>query len=67
MAIDLGKLRWLMIERESSSASLPWLVILVFWLAIVSPASAYSPLQMQPLFAPYSFAPSQFQPRSTLS
>ena len=35
MAIDLGKLRWLMIEQESSSASLPLLVLLVFWLAIV--------------------------------
>ena len=35
MAIDLGKLRWLMIEQESGSASLPLLVLLVFWLAIV--------------------------------
>jgi len=35
MAIDLGKLRWLMIEQESSSASLPLLVLLVLWLAIV--------------------------------
>ena len=35
MAIDLGKLRWLMIEQESSSASLPLLVLLVFWLAII--------------------------------
>ena len=35
MAIDLGKLRWLMIERESGSASLPLLVLLVFWLAII--------------------------------
>jgi hypothetical protein len=35
MVIDLGKLRWLMIEQESSSASLPLLVLLVFWLAIV--------------------------------
>ena len=35
MAIDLGKLRWLMIEQESGSASLPLLVLLVFWLAII--------------------------------
>ena len=35
MAIDLGKLRWLMIEQESSSVSLPLLVLLVFWLAII--------------------------------
>ena len=35
MAIDLGKLRWLMIQQESGSASLPLLVLLVFWLAIV--------------------------------
>ncbi len=35
MAIDLGKLRWLMFEQESTSVSLPLLAVLVFWLAIV--------------------------------
>jgi hypothetical protein len=35
MAIDLGKLRWLMFEQGSSSISLPLLAMLVFWLAIV--------------------------------
>jgi hypothetical protein len=35
MAIDLGKLRWLMIEQESSSVSLPLLALLVLWLAII--------------------------------
>jgi hypothetical protein len=35
MAIDLGKLRWLMFEQESASVSLPLLAVLVFWLATV--------------------------------
>jgi hypothetical protein len=35
MAIDLGKLRWLMFEQGSASVSLPLLAVLVFWLAIV--------------------------------
>jgi hypothetical protein len=35
MAVDLGKLRWLMFEQGSSSVSVPLLVVLVFWLAIV--------------------------------
>jgi hypothetical protein len=35
MAIDLGKLRWLMFEQENTSVSLPLLAVLVFWLAIV--------------------------------
>jgi hypothetical protein len=35
MAIDLGKLRWLMFEQGSTSISLPLLAVLVFWLAIV--------------------------------
>ena len=35
MAIDLGKLRWLMFEQGSASVSLPLLGVLVFWLAIV--------------------------------
>jgi Protein of unknown function (DUF4239) len=35
MAIDLGKLRWLMFEQGSTSISLPLLGVLVFWLVIV--------------------------------
>jgi hypothetical protein len=35
MAIDLGKLRWLMFEQGSASVSLPLLGMLVFWLALV--------------------------------
>ena len=35
MAVDLGKLRWLMFEQGSTSVSLPLLAVLVFWLAIV--------------------------------
>ena len=35
MAIDLGKLRWLMFEEGNTSVSLPLLAVLVFWLAIV--------------------------------
>ena len=35
MAIDLGKLRWLMFEQGSTSISLPLLWVLVFWLALV--------------------------------
>jgi len=35
MAIDLGKLRWLMFEQGSTSISLPLLWMLVFWLVIV--------------------------------
>jgi hypothetical protein len=35
MAIDLGKLRWLMFEQGSTSISLPLLAVLVFWLVIV--------------------------------
>jgi hypothetical protein len=35
MAVDLGKLRWLMFEQGSTSISIPLLAMLVFWLAIV--------------------------------
>ena len=35
MAVDLGKLRWLMFEQGNTSMSLPLLAVLVFWLAIV--------------------------------
>jgi hypothetical protein len=35
MAIDLGKLRWLMFEEGSTSISLPMLAVLIFWLAMV--------------------------------
>jgi hypothetical protein len=35
MAIDLGKLRWLMFEQGSTSISLPLLWVLIFWLALV--------------------------------
>jgi hypothetical protein len=35
MAIDLGKLRWLMFEQGNTSVSLPLLAVLVFWLVIV--------------------------------
>ena len=35
MAIDLGKLRWLMFEQGSTSISLPLLWMLIFWLALV--------------------------------
>ena len=35
MAIDLGKLRWLMLEQGNASVSLPLLAVLVFWLVIV--------------------------------
>jgi 4-amino-4-deoxy-L-arabinose transferase-like glycosyltransferase len=35
IAMNLGKLRWLMLEQGSSSVSKPLLVMLVFWLAIV--------------------------------
>src|SRR5260221_3062682 len=37
MAIDLGKLRWLMFEQENTSVSLPLLAVLVFWLPIFFP------------------------------
>jgi hypothetical protein len=35
MAVDLGKLRWLMFEQGSTSISMPLLAVLVFWLVIV--------------------------------
>jgi hypothetical protein len=35
MAVDLGKLRWLMFEQGNTSISLPVLMVLVFWLAVV--------------------------------
>ncbi len=35
MAIDLGKLRWLMFEEGNTSVSLPLLAVLIFWLAII--------------------------------
>jgi hypothetical protein len=35
MAIDLGKMRWLMFEQGGSSISMPLLVMLVFWLTII--------------------------------
>jgi hypothetical protein len=35
IVIDLGKTRWLMFEQGSSSVSLPLLVALIFWLAVI--------------------------------
>lgn len=35
MAVDLGKLRWLMFEQATTGISMPLLAVLVFWLAIV--------------------------------
>jgi hypothetical protein len=35
MAVDIGKLRWLMFEQGTTGISLPLLAVLVFWLAIV--------------------------------
>ena len=35
MAIDLGKLRWLMYEQAITSVSMPLLVVLVLWLAVI--------------------------------
>ena len=35
IAIDIGKLRWLMFEQASTSVSLPLLVVLIFWLTLV--------------------------------
>ena len=35
MAVDLGKLRWLMFEQGTTGISKPLLVVLVLWLAIV--------------------------------
>ena len=35
MAIDLGKLRWLMYEQATTSVSMPLLVVLVLWLAVI--------------------------------
>ena len=35
MAIDLGKMRWLMFEQGGSFISTPLLAVLVFWLAII--------------------------------
>jgi hypothetical protein len=35
MAVELGKLRWLMFEQGTIGISTPLLVVLVFWLAIV--------------------------------
>jgi hypothetical protein len=35
MAIDLGKMRWMMFEQAGSFISIPLLAVLVFWLAII--------------------------------
>ena len=49
LAVDLGKLRWLMLEQESTSISIPLLAVLVFWLAIVFASFGLFARQMQPL------------------
>lgn len=35
VAVDLGQTRWLLFEQTETSISLPMLIILVFWMAIV--------------------------------
>jgi hypothetical protein len=35
MAIDLGKMRWLMFQQATTSVSLPLLVVLILWLTLV--------------------------------
>jgi Protein of unknown function (DUF4239) len=35
IAIDLGRARWLMFEQASSSVSVPVLLVVVFWLAVI--------------------------------
>jgi len=35
MAVDIGKMRWMMVEQGSTSVSMPLLAVLVFRLALV--------------------------------
>jgi hypothetical protein len=35
LAMDLGETRWLMIEQATNSVATPFLVILIFWFAII--------------------------------
>jgi len=35
MSVNLGQLRWLLFEQSGSAISMPMLVVLVFWLAII--------------------------------
>ena len=46
IAIDLGKLRWLLFEQSSSSISTVFLIVVVFWLTIIFMSFG--------LFAPYN-------------
>jgi hypothetical protein len=46
--LDIGQTRWLQYAQGSTSISMPLLVVLVFWLTIISSASACLPLPMAP-------------------
>jgi hypothetical protein len=35
MTVEIGQMRWLLFEQSGSSISTPFLVVLVFWLAII--------------------------------
>jgi len=35
LAADLGQMRWLLYEQEESSVSVPMLIIVISWLAII--------------------------------
>jgi hypothetical protein len=35
MAINLGQTRWLLFEQSGSSISMPFLVVVVFWLSVL--------------------------------
>jgi hypothetical protein len=45
MAVDLGKLRWLMFEQATTGISMPLLAVLVFWLvAVFASFGLFAPL-----------------------
>jgi len=43
VAVDLGQTRWLLFEQTETSISLPMLIILVFWMAIVFVSGLFAP------------------------
>jgi hypothetical protein len=66
IVIDLGKTRWLMFEQRRSSVSLPLLVALIFWLAVIFCSFDLLALRNATVVArPSVSARCRFQPRSS--
>jgi hypothetical protein len=64
-SLSLGQTRWLMLEQQSTSASLPLLVVVVSWITIIFTGFGLFAPAMRPSSSPCSCVRWRFQVRSS--